>query len=116
MGQEFKAIIKLKPLNSLKDYRNLAVSQIFPSGWEILNWRMGNNENKSDYYIPYQDIRDDRVYSFMNLYYRNGGGNIQIPLVATYPGKYYMPVQYVESMYDNTIYAKKSSGWVKVTR
>ncbi len=116
MGQEFKAVVNLKRLNGIKDYRNLAVNQIFPSGWEILNWRMGNADNKSTYYIRYQDIRDDRVYSFLDMNYQTKEGKIEIPLVATYPGRYYMPVQYAESMYDNSIFAKNPATWVEVRR
>ncbi len=116
MGQEFKAVVNLKRLNGIKDYRNLAVNQVFPSGWEILNWRMGNADNNSTYYIRYQDIRDDRVYSFLDMNYQTKTGKIEIPLVATYPGRYYMPVQYAESMYDNSIFAKNSATWVEVKR
>lgn len=116
MGQEFKAIVNIKRLNGVKDYRNLAVNQVFPSGWEILNWRMGNADDNSTYYIRYQDIRDDRVYSFMDLNYQVNSGKIEIPLVATYAGRFYMPVQYAESMYDNSIYAKNPATWVEVKR
>ncbi len=116
MGQEFKAIVKIKKLNNLKDYRNIAVNQVFPSGWEILNWRMGAAKNENTYYIRYQDIRDDRVYSFLDMDYQSGNGKIEIPLVATFPGRFYMPVQYVQSMYDNTIFAKKPANWIKVSR
>ena len=116
MGQEFKAIVSIKRLNNSKDYRNLAINQVFPSGWEILNWRMGNAENNSTYRVNYQDIRDDRVYSFLNLNYQNSRAVIEVPLVATYAGRYYLPVQYAESMYDNTIFAKKQAMWVEVKR
>ena len=116
MGQEFEAVVSIKRLNGLKDYRNLAVSQIFPSGWEILNWRMGNADNNSSSYIRYQDIRDDRVYSFLDLNNLGNSKNIEIPLVATFAGRYYMPVQYTVSMYDNNIFAKIPATWVEVRR
>jgi uncharacterized protein YfaS (alpha-2-macroglobulin family) len=112
MGTEFKALVNLKSTTALKDYRNLVINQVFPSGWEILNWRIAD-ENKTNTSISYQDIRDDRVYSFLNL---SGNSTIEIPLIATYPGKYYLPVQFSESMYDKTIYNRKKGSWVEVER
>lgn len=112
MGTEFKAIVNLNSINGLKDYRNLALNQVFPSGWEILNWRM-SGANNNNTIVNYQDIRDDRVYSFFHLY---RSFTVEIPLIATYPGSYYLPVQFCESMYDNTIYARKKAGWVEVVR
>lgn len=62
----------------------------------------------------YQDIRDDRVYTFFNikegeiLYY-------YIQLNATYPGKYYLPSTLCQAMYDNTITASSAGKWVEVT-
>ncbi|MBK7096441.1 MAG: hypothetical protein IPH57_15820 [Saprospiraceae bacterium] len=113
MGTEFKAIVTITGNNGIKDYRNMALNQVFPSGWEILNWRMSGAENKNTD-INYQDIRDDRVYSFFNLY--GSGTRIEIPLIATYPGYYYLPVQFSESMYDNTIFCRQKAGWVEVRR
>ena len=112
MGTEFKALVNVKSTTAMKDYRNLVINQVFPSGWEILNWRIAD-ENSTNTAITYQDIRDDRVYSFINL---SGNSTIEIPLIASYPGKYYLPVQFAESMYDKTIYNRKKGGWVEVER
>ena len=112
MGTEFKALVSINSNNGIKDYRNMALNQVFPSGWEILNWRMSGAENINKY-INYQDIRDDRVYSFFHLY---KSSKIEIPLIATYPGQYYMPVQFCESMYDNTVYSRQKGEWVEVSR
>ena len=49
------------------DYENLALTQIFPSGWEIRNTRMDLHEDKKASQITYQDIRDDRVYSYFDI-------------------------------------------------
>jgi uncharacterized protein YfaS (alpha-2-macroglobulin family) len=113
MGTEFKAVVTVRGTNSIKDYRNMALNQVFPSGWEILNWRMTGAENAA-VNVTYQDIRDDRVYSFFNL--RREGIRIEIPLIASYPGRYYLPVQFAESMYDNSIYNRQIARWVEVIR
>lgn len=114
MGQEFKAIINVKKGNSIKDFRNMVVHQVFPSGFEILNWRMGTSTQNNNNYFRYQDIRDDRVYSFFDLGYN--GIAVEIPLVATYAGKFFMPQQFAESMYDNSIFAKEKGKWIEIKR
>lgn len=48
---------------------NLALTQIFPGGWEIHNSRLDDNAqlfSKIDAPM-YQDIRDDRIYSYYEL-------------------------------------------------
>jgi uncharacterized protein YfaS (alpha-2-macroglobulin family) len=49
----------------------MALQNIFPSGWEIINQRLdilGDHLKNSEF--DYQDIRDDRVYTFFDLYGR----------------------------------------------
>ena len=92
----------------------LPISQIFPSGWEILNTRLYNSEgafksSPSDY----MDIRDDRVYHYFNI--KQGESlTYYVQLNAAYPGKYYWPGVYCEAMYDHTISGGVSGKWVKV--
>ena len=46
-------------------YEELALSQVFPSGWEIINSRMDGFENFKNTSKPeYRDFRDDRVHTF----------------------------------------------------
>jgi uncharacterized protein YfaS (alpha-2-macroglobulin family) len=50
----------------------------------------------------YQDIRDDRVYSYFDL----GAGAIKtfkVLLNASYNGTYYLPGVNCEAMYDNSV-------------
>ena len=64
-GTDFKAIVSVANIASyLGDYQNLALSQIFPSGWEIVNTRLADMESTASK-PDYQDIRDDRVYSLL---------------------------------------------------
>ncbi|HEY1041005.1 MAG TPA: MG2 domain-containing protein, partial [Bacteroidia bacterium] len=61
-GTDFVAEVTIKHPGIKSSYKNMALTQVFPSGWEIHNSRMDENSSmavKSD--IPtYQDIRDDR--------------------------------------------------------
>ena len=95
-------------------YYEMAIDQVFPSGWEIINARMDDLEQFNNSARPeYQDIRDDRVYTFFDLY----PGKTQvfrIRLNAAYQGKYYLPATVVEAMYDDQIHAHQAGRWVEV--
>ena len=66
--------------------------------------------------IPtYQNIRDDRVYSYFDL--RKGKTKtFRILLNAAYLGKFYLPTVYCAAMYDNKINARKPGKWVEVVK
>jgi len=95
-------------------YYEMAINQVFPSGWEIINARMDDLEYFTNTTRPeYQDIRDDRVYTFFDL----SPGQTQvfrIRLNAAYEGKYYLPSIACEAMYDNQIHAHQAGRWVEV--
>ena len=97
-------------------YENLALSQVFPSGWEINNLRLEEAEQflkSSDF--NYQDIRDDRVFTYFNLS-PNQHKTFRTMLTATYAGNYYLPAVSCEAMYDNTIYARQKGQPVEVIK
>jgi len=112
-GTDFKAIVSVANIASyLGDYQNLALSQIFPSGWEIVNTRLADMESTASK-PDYQDIRDDRVYSYFGL----GSGrsmSFEVMLNASYAGKFYLPAVHAEAMYDNNIRARKKGTWVEI--
>ncbi len=88
------------------DYRQLALTQIFPPGWEISNSRMADVVVPGQNNFTYQDIRDDRVNTFFDL----GRGQritFKVMLNAAYVGTFYLPGVYCEAMYDNTVSALK---------
>jgi len=95
-------------------YRDLALTQVFPPGWEITNNRLWDNElavNKDN--PSYQDIRDDRIFTYFDL----GEGerkSFTVQLNATYLGKYYLTGVYCEAMYDNNISAMQKGKWVEI--
>ena len=110
-GTDFLAQVTVTNTSG-RHYEEMALNQIFPSGWEIHNSRMDGTAPGGD--TPeYQDIRDDRVYTFFDL----KAGKTQtfkILLNASYLGKYYLPTVSVEAMYDKTINARKHGQWVNV--
>lgn len=84
-------------------YADLALTHIFPAGWEITSERDLSS-------LTYQDIRDDRVLSYFDLS-RGESKEIPVKLTATYKGRYYLPSVYCEAMYDNAVRAlKRDSG------
>jgi uncharacterized protein YfaS (alpha-2-macroglobulin family) len=97
-------------------YDEMALSQIFPSGWEITNARMTNVSYFSNSSRPeYQDFRDDRVLTFFDIY--SGKQQIyRVQLTASYAGRYYLPSISCEAMYDDRIYARQPGQWVEVIR
>jgi alpha-2-macroglobulin len=115
-GTEFKMTIRVIASNVIHGCRNLALTQIFPSGWEIENTRIADTESPADG-VPftYQDFRDDRVYTFFDLY----GDKEKVftfTLTATYAGRFYLPGTSCEAMYNNDIGAKDKGMWVEITR
>jgi uncharacterized protein YfaS (alpha-2-macroglobulin family) len=85
------------------NYAHLALSTIFPSGWEILNNRMADDPAQQNSF-DYQDIRDDRVLTFFSLP-AGGRKNFTFAVTAAYAGLFYMPGVLCEAMYDGTVNA-----------
>ncbi|MEN8251007.1 MAG: alpha-2-macroglobulin family protein, partial [Bacteroidota bacterium] len=110
-GTNFKAIITIANPGLKGNYTDLALTQIFPSGWEIINTRLDGSVDKLN--VDYMDIRDDRTMHYFDLSpYKNK--TITVLLNAAYQGKYYLPSVSVEAMYDNSIFANKTGKWVSV--
>lgn len=113
-GTDFSVEVTVSNPGVRGHYQDLALSQVFPSGWEIHNKRMDiGYEGDDGSYIDYQDIRDDRVYSYFSLR-KNQSKTITTYLHAAYVGEYYMPATYIEAMYDATISALKKGQKTKV--
>jgi uncharacterized protein YfaS (alpha-2-macroglobulin family) len=61
----------------------------------------------------YQNIRDDRVYTYFDLA-SNKSKTFKILLNASYAGQFYLPTIYAEAMYDATINARQPGKWIEV--
>ena len=115
-GNDFIAEVQIINPGLRGGYAQMALSQIFPSGWEIHNVRMDEAENTVKSSIPtYQDIRDDRVYTYFDIA-PSQKLTFRVVLNAAYIGRYYLPTVYCEAMYDNTINSRKPGKWVEVIK
>lgn len=113
-GTDFIAKVTITNPGKRGLYSHMALTQIFPGGWEIINTRMQEGEggfqsSPSDY----QDIRDDRVYTYFGLQ-PNKTNTYYVQLNAAYLGKYFLPGVYAEEMYHNSISAGVNGKWVEV--
>ncbi len=115
-GTDFVAQVTLRNPGKRGRYENLALSQVFPSGWEILNTRLLDNEEafKSST-SDYRDIRDDRVNTYFSLG-ENQEVTYYVMLNAAYAGKFYQPATNCTAMYDNSINATLKGNWVEVVK
>ena len=114
-GTDFKIKVSIFNPGIKGNIQEMALEQIFPSGWEIHNARMNNFSTSGTSYYDYQDVRDDRVYTYFSL--RKGKTKtFVVHLNATYDGKYYMPSIKCEAMYDNSVSSVKPGKWVEVKR
>ena len=111
-GTIFRAVATVINKSGVR-VENVALSERFPSGWEIKNERIYKTTVSYPAGVTYQDFRDDRVYSFFDL---GVGESVTIPLTltATYPGRFYLPAVSCEAMYDNAVSAVVPGRWVEV--
>lgn len=113
-GTDFQVVSKVTNLGT-KGYNvdEVALTQIFPSGWEIQNERLAGASDRGHY--EYVDIGDDRVNYFFDLHGKKTK-TFKTLLTATYAGRFYLPPVYVEAMYDSEIQATSTGQWIKVVR
>jgi len=115
-GTDFVAEVSITNPGYRYRLDEMALSQVFPSGWEIHNSRMSNMTTFQNSTTPeYQDIRDDRVLTYFDIYRGNNNTHTyRVQLNAAYQGKYYLPTVFCEAMYDNNIFSRKPGKWVEV--
>jgi uncharacterized protein YfaS (alpha-2-macroglobulin family) len=113
-GTDFKAVVSITSTADNYKLNDMALSQIFPSGWEISNTRLlGLEDVSGQSAIQYQDIRDDRVYTYFALQ-RGKISVYEIRLNATYVGRYYLPAPKVEAMYYPEVIQSGTGQWINV--
>lgn len=115
-GTDIVAVVTVANPGGGGALKNLALSQVFPSGWEIRNTRLEGTEDLGPGTRPtYQDIRDDRVLTYFDLAPRTSAV-FHVLLNASYTGRYYLPGAHLEAMYDNTIHGRDKGRWVEVVQ
>src|SRR5690606_19793209 len=116
-GQDFVASVTVRNLKN-EDVNDIALTQIFPSGWEIVNTRFTDFGDTTTSQARYTDIRDDRVNFYFDLS-RSGkydSKTFNVMLNASYLGTYYLPGIQAEAMYDNEYLVRTKGRWIEVDR
>lgn len=113
-GTDLMAVVTLRHNGVHGHYQNLALTQVFPSGWEIRNSRLeGTDESVRNSAYDFQDIRDDRVLTYFGLE-AGEQATFRVLLNAAYVGRFYLPPTSCEAMYDHGVYARDKGRWVNV--
>ena len=115
-GKDLKARVTIDNPGLYGNYETMALTQVFPSGWEIINYRVTDQESfaaESSY--EYRDIRDDRVHTFFTL---APGQSVtyEVLLNAAYTGRFYLPALQCGDMYDRRISGVIKGQWVQVVK
>ena len=114
-GREFVAEVTIR--NGVEQaFTDLALTQVFASGWEILNERVlegSSTATSGAVNYNYQDIRDDRVLTYFNLG-ANETKTFRVRLQAAYKGRYYLPAVSCQAMYSPKEHARNSGEWVEI--
>ncbi len=114
-GTEFVAEITVTNQRSER-VENIALTQILPSGFEIVNTRFTDYGGEStDSAADYIDIRDDRTNFYFGLKSRETK-TFRVLLNASYLGTYYLPGLQCEAMYDHTFLARNKGQWIQVVK
>ncbi len=112
-GSDYIVEILVKNTGNRGRYDEIALSHLLPSGFEIQNARMTEVSSIKNDAFDYQDIRDDRVYTYFDL--KPGETKrYQVMVNAGYKGKFYLPMISVEAMYDATINARIPGRWIEI--
>jgi len=115
LAQTTEFVAKIAVTNLTTDYvDHVALTQVIPSGWEIVNTRyteLGNNQPSTANYI---DIGDDRVNYYFSIA-KNETKTFQMQMNASFTGNYYLPGSIAEAMYDqDNYYVKQKGKWIEV--
>ncbi len=113
-GTDFMASVTIS--STKNEYVNdVALTEIFPSGWEIVNTRFTDYGNVASSSANFTDIKDDRVNFYFHL---NGtkSKTFNVLLNASYLGKYYLFGIQAEAMYDNDFFTRTKGQWVEVVK
>ncbi|HBR55269.1 MAG TPA: hypothetical protein DEA82_14225, partial [Flavobacteriaceae bacterium] len=113
-GTEINAVVAIT--NTSNNYVNhVALTKIFPGGWEIVNTSFTELGGGASGAARYKDIRDDRVNFYFDLSAKKTK-TFTVKLNASYLGTYYLPGTQVEAMYDNNYYARNQGIWVTIDK
>ncbi|MEE9351033.1 MAG: hypothetical protein V3U78_02135, partial [Thiotrichaceae bacterium] len=107
-GQDIQIVITVKNTSG-QALENIALSHLIPSGMEIHNANY-KRSSKTDY----QDVRDDRIYSYFSLN-ADETKHFSILVNPAYTGRFYLPAVTAEAMYKSSIRTLKQGRWIEIT-
>jgi uncharacterized protein YfaS (alpha-2-macroglobulin family) len=113
-GTEFEANVTISNLKQ-EDVHDIALTEIFPSGWEIINTRFTDFGDSTVAKANFTNIRDDRVNFYFDLK-KNQTKTFKVLLNASYLGKYYLYGLQAEAMYDNDYFTRTTGKWIEVVK
>ncbi|PCJ95354.1 MAG: hypothetical protein COA50_09100 [Flavobacteriaceae bacterium] len=113
-GTDFVAEVTLTNTTAT-NLKDMALTEIFPSGWEIVNTRFTDFGDFAQNSVDHTDLRDDRANFYFDLK-KNETKTFRILLNASYLGRYYLPGVQAEAMYDNNYVVRTKGRWVEVVQ
>ncbi|WP_299313048.1 MG2 domain-containing protein [uncultured Aquimarina sp.] len=113
-GTDFVAEVTITNTSG-SDVKDIALTEIFPSGWEVVNTRFTDFGSFKTNKVTYTDIRDDRVNFYFDLKPKESK-TVTLLLNASYLGKYYLPGIQCEAMYDNDYLVRTKGKWIEVVK
>tara|TARA_R110001632_G_scaffold35533_4_gene89611 strand:- start:1902 stop:3632 length:1731 start_codon:yes stop_codon:yes gene_type:complete len=113
-GTDFVAEVSLTNTKA-ELIKNVALSEIFPSGWEIVNTRFTDFGDFAENEVTYTDLRDDRANFYFDMK-KNETKVFRVLLNASYLGRYYLPGIQAEAMYDYDYAVRTKGQWVEVVQ
>lgn len=109
-GDTFRITVNVRN-NASQDLSNVAVTIPIPTAWEFINDRLtSTNDSSNDF--TYQDIRDDYIYTYLDLK-NHASKQFKFNATVVYDGSYYVPAIHAEAMYDEDISAIVPGIYVK---
>jgi hypothetical protein len=112
-GTDFKVMVSVKNTGDRGPYRQVALTHLVASGFEIHNEQLMPTARAQSAAFDFREVRDDRVYTYFDL--KSGEEKtFEVLLNASYLGRFYQPLISVETMYDGTINAREAGRFVEV--
>jgi uncharacterized protein YfaS (alpha-2-macroglobulin family) len=126
IGQGVDLVAEVRVANRTpRRLENLVLTHLVASGFQIKNPRFGGEGGPdagrgvmdwaSPASVDYQDIRDDRIFTYFGLGERETKVFL-IALNASYRGRCYQPGVAVEAMYDAAIHANTKGQWIEIVQ
>jgi uncharacterized protein YfaS (alpha-2-macroglobulin family) len=111
VGTTMRIRLQVKRTKVGAQAERMACTVPLPDGWEVTNTRLSGEAGNGG--VEHEDFRDDRVLTYFDLAYGNTRV-LEFELIATYPGRFYLPGARVEGMYDLEMQAAEPGRWVVV--